>query len=75
MARFTWRKGASCYRGVRLPESYSLHCGSDTKLATATRLAGGDWYWYGDGKSTAHNPRPLDVVKAEAEQHFRAKFA
>ena len=75
MARFSWRKGARREGMMRLPKSYSLHYGSNAKLATATRLAGGDWYWYGDGQNTAHNPRPLDVVKAEAEQHFRAKRA
>ena len=74
MARLTWRKRPTRDGMMRMQPSYSLHNGSDKHLAIAQETSGG-WYWYGDGQNTAHNLRPLDEVKAEAERHFRAKSA
>ena len=68
MARYTWRRGKRPLWSAA--ETYELRLAGQ-RLAIAQKT-GELWFWYGDGKNTAHRPDTLDAVKAEAVSHFKA---
>jgi hypothetical protein len=72
-ARFSWRREARTgrYHGQ---DVFSLRHGG--KVVAYAQGGGDSWFWYSMGLglsiNTAHDPKPLADVKAEALQTMRA---
>lgn len=64
--RYTWRKGKTRDGMWRIAPHYTLHRGTDEVLARVQQHRNGNWYWYGAGQNTAHDPVPLAECKSRA---------